>query len=312
MNSKKLSVRNPQKTSVKKLILIDGYAILHRAYHALPPLTNRRGQLVNAIYGFVSILLKLIVDLKPTHIVVAFDREEKTFRREKYEAYQAKRKPIDFGLSQQFAMARDLVKAFNIPSYELARYESDDIIGTISKRVKDLEIIIVTGDRDLFQLVDNRVQVYMPSKGVTEGKIYKKADVVKKMGVAPSKIVDYKALVGDPADNYPGVSGIGPKTAISLIEKYGSLKGIYEHLKEIPEKVAQKLREGKQYAILSYELAQIITDCRIDFKLEDAQSWDVDSEEVLKLFEEFGFTTLTERVKKVGGQLDEEKQMSLL
>ena len=296
---------------MSKLVLIDGNAILHRAYHALPSLTTRRGEPINAVYGLVSMLLKVIQDLKPTHIAVAFDRKEPTFRHKKYPKYQAQRPKMDAELSSQFEKARDVITAFGIPIYDKAGYEADDLIGTIANKVK-LDVVIVTGDRDILQLVDNKVKVYMPVVGMSQGKLMGIDEVIEKMGVTPASIEDYKALVGDPSDNYPGVPGIGPKTAIGLLEKYKTLDNIYKHLGEMPTRTAQKLKEGRQSSKISKKLASIVKNVPLKFKIEDSANWDVDGERVLRLFSEYGFRTLTERVKKVGKQLDQEKQMTLL
>ena len=296
---------------MSKLVLIDGNAILHRAYHALPSLTTRRGEPINAVYGLVSMLLKVIQDLKPTHIAVAFDRKEPTFRHKKYPKYQAQRPKMDAELSSQFEKARDVISAFGIPIYDKAGYEADDLIGTIANKVK-LDVVIVTGDRDILQLVDNKVKVYMPVVGMSQGKLMGIDEVIEKMGVTPASIEDYKALVGDPSDNYPGVPGIGPKTAIGLLEKYKTLDNIYKHLGEMPTRTAQKLKEGRQSSKISKKLASIVKNVPLKFKIEDSANWDVDGERVLRLFSEYGFRTLTERVKKVGKLLDQEKQMTLL
>jgi len=296
---------------MSKLVLIDGNAILHRAYHALPPLTTRRGEPINAVYGLVSMLLKVIQDLKPTHIAVAFDRKEPTFRHKKYPKYQAQRPKMDAELSSQFEKARDVITAFGIPIYDKAGYEADDVIGTLANKVK-LDVVIMTGDRDILQLVDNKVKVYMPVVGMSQGKLMGIDEVIEKMGVTPASIEDYKALVGDPSDNYPGVPGIGPKTAIGLLEKYKTLDNIYKHLGEMPTRTAQKLKEGRQSSKISKKLASIVKNVPLKFKIEDSANWDVDSDSVLKLFSEYGFRTLTERVKKVGKLLDQEKQMTLL
>ena len=296
---------------MSKLVLIDGNAILHRAYHALPSLTTRRGEPINAVYGLVSMLLKVIQDLKPTHIAVAFDRKEPTFRHKKYPKYQAQRPKMDAELSNQFEKARDVISAFGIPIYDKAGYEADDVIGTIANKVK-LDVVIVTGDRDILQLVDNKVKVYMPVVGMSQGKLIGIDEVIEKMGVTPASIEDYKALVGDPSDNYPGVPGIGPKTAIGLLEKYKTLDNIYKHLGEMPTRTVQKLKEGRQSSKISKKLASIVKNVPLKFKIEDSANWDVDGDSVLKLFSEYGFKTLTERVKKVGKQLDQEKQMTLL
>jgi DNA polymerase-1 len=296
---------------VNKLVLIDGNAILHRAFHALPPLTTKRGEPINAVYGLVSMLLRVVQDLKPTHIAICFDRKEPTFRHKAFKAYQAQRPSMADELSGQFEKAKRVIDAFGIPAYEKAGYEADDVIGTIANKTKE-DVVIVTGDRDQLQLVNNRIHVYMPVVGMSQGKMMGAEEVKEKMGVKPSLIDDYKALVGDPSDNYPGVAGIGPKTAVNLLEKYGSLDNIYKQLKDIPASTAQKLKDGRESSRISKKLATIVKNVPVGFNIEDAGKWDIDSPKVLKLFSEFGFKTLTERVKKVGGQLDEERQMKLI
>ena len=322
---------------MSKLVLIDGNAILHRAFHALPPLTTKRGEPINAVYGLISMLLKVILDLKPTHIAVCFDRPEPTFRHKEFPEYQAQRPKTANELSSQFEKAKAVLSAFGIPFYEKAGYEADDVIGTIadlavrgqrsevssegkkgktklqalnSNKLVD-DVVIVTGDRDQLQLVTDRVKVYMPISGLSSAKLMGEEEVVEKMGVKPNLIDDYKALVGDQSDNYSGVSGIGPKTAIALLDKYGSLQDIYKYLKDIPYGTAQKLKKGEKDSQLSKKLATIVKDVPIKVNIEGCAKWDVDSQKVLDLFHEFGFKTLTERVKKVGKALDLEKQTSL-
>ena len=296
---------------MSKLVLIDGNAILHRAYHALPPLTTRRGEPINAVYGLVSMLLKVIQDLKPTHIAVAFDRKEPTFRHKEFKAYQAQRPEMDRELSSQFDKARNVITSFGIPIYDKAGYEADDVLGTLANKVK-LDVVIVTGDRDILQLVDNKVKIYMPVAGMSQGKIMGTDEVIEKMGVPPEQIADYKALVGDPSDNYPGVSGIGPKTATKLLSKYQSLEGIYKNLDKLEAPVATKLKAGKASAKISQKLARIVKNVPIKFDLEESRKWKVDSNQVLALFSEYGFKTLTRRVKEVGKLIDRDKQMSLI
>lgn len=306
-----------------KLVLIDGNAILHRAFHALPPLTTRRGEPINAVYGLVSMLLRVITDLKPSHIAVAFDRKEPTFRHKEFPEYQAQRPKTAHELSTQFEKAKSVFEAFNIPIFEKAGYEADDVIGTLAEQVTKKskvtsqrsqvdDVVIITGDRDQLQLVTDRIKVYMPIAGLSSAKLMGEKEVLEKMGVKPSLIDDYKALVGDQSDNYSGVAGIGPKTAISLLSKYRSLDGIYKHLKDIPAATAEKLKKGEKDSKLSKRLATIVKDVPVDLNIEDCAKWDVDSRAVLDLFSEFGFKTLTERVKKVGKELDAEKQMALL
>jgi len=311
---------------MSKLVLIDGNAILHRAFHALPPLTTKRGEPINAVYGLISMLLKVILDLKPTHIAVCFDRPEPTFRHKEFPEYQAQRPKTANELSSQFVKAKRVLEAFGIPFYDKAGYEADDVIGTLASRVTEItnsklqipnkskidEVVIVTGDRDQLQLVTDKVKVYMPISGLSSAKLMGEEEVLEKMGVKPNLIDDYKALVGDQSDNYSGVSGIGPKTAIALLDKYGSLQDIYKHLKDIPPATAEKLKKGEKDSQLSKRLATIVKDVPIEVNIEGCAKWDVDSQKVLDLFHEFGFKTLTERVKKVGRQLDEEKQMSLI
>jgi len=296
---------------VNKLVLIDGNAILHRAFHALPPLTTKRGEPINAVYGLVSMLLKVTQDLKPTHIAVCFDTPEPTFRNKVFKDYQAQRPQTLNELITQFEKARRVIKAFGIPYYEKPGYEADDLIGTIANKVKE-EVIIVTGDRDILQLVTPRIKVYMPVVGMSEGKLMGEEEVLIKMGVKASLIDDYKALVGDPSDNYVGVPGIGPKTAIKLLNEFGTLDAIYKNLEKMPSAIAEKLKDGKENSKVSKKLATIVKDVPIEIKIDDCAKWDVDSKKVLDLFAEFGFKTLTERVKKVGKQLDEEKQLTLI
>lgn len=299
-----------------KLIVFDGNAIMHRAYHALPPLTTRNGEPVNAVYGLISMLLKVVQDVKPTHIIFAFDRPEPTFRKKILESYQAQRPDMEEELSGQFKKAAEVIRAFGIPLYDKAGFEADDVIGSIAARAQKLKLktLIITGDRDMLQLVDekNGVFLYMPSKGLSDAKEFGVAETIERMGVPPERIVDYKALVGDPSDNYKGVPGIGPKTAVGLLKKYKTLDGIYQHLDEIPEKLKEKLINFKDSAYQSRKLAKIMTDVDVDFDLQKAKEWKLDSQKVIQLFEQYGFKTLTRRVKEVGKKIAEVKQMSLL
>src|SRR3989304_1840840 len=241
---------------MSKLVLIDGNAILHRAFHALPPLTTRSGEPINAVYGLVSMLLRVIQELKPTHIVVCFDVKEPTFRHKALATYQAQRPRMADELSGQFEKAKKFLEAAGIPVYSKPGYEADDVIGTLASLYKD-DVVIVTGDRDILQLVDGRVKVYMPIAGLATAKLLGEGEVVEKMGIPPFQIDDYKALVGDPSDNYPGVPGIGPKTAIALLEEFGTLDNIYKSIDKISPRTADKLKKGREEAKLSKKLATI-------------------------------------------------------
>ena len=299
---------------MSKLILIDGNAILHRAYHALPPLTTKRGEPINAVYGFISMLLRVIQDLKPTHIVVAFDRKEPTFRHKEYKEYQAHRPETDKSLISQFEKARRVVDAFGIPFYDKAGFEADDVIGTLAKQAEKKmdEIIIVTGDKDILQLVTKKTKVYLPVRGLSDAKLMEEKDVMEKLGVRPNQVDDFKALIGDPSDNYPGVPGIGPKTATKLLTQYNTVENIYKNIDKIQESTANKLKEGKDLAIVSQKLAEIVTNVPVKLDIEKSGKWKVNNKNVLDLFAEYGFKTLTKRANIVEEEMSKEKQMSLL
>lgn len=296
-----------------KLVLIDGNAILHRAFHAIPPLTTKSGEPINALYGFVSILLNIIQNIEPTHIAVCFDEKEKTFRHKEFPGYQSQRPPTDEGLSSQFGKTRDFLKSAGIPIYSKSGFEADDLIGTISvKGEKKMdEVVIVTGDRDILQLATEKIKLFMPQLGLSSGKMYGVSETIERMGVVPELIPDLKGLIGDPSDNYKGVSGVGPVTAIKLLNEFGSVDGIFKNLEKIPEKVRTKLEKGKKDAEMSHRLATIVKDVPIEIDFEKMNDWDIDSPKVLNLFEEFGFKTLTRRVKEAGEKLDKKNQGSL-
>ncbi|OGM31431.1 hypothetical protein A2630_01410 [Candidatus Woesebacteria bacterium RIFCSPHIGHO2_01_FULL_44_10] len=287
---------------MSKLVLIDGNAIMHRAYHALPPLTTKSGEPINAVYGFVSMILRVITDLDPTHVAIAFDRKEPTFRRQMHEAYQAQRPEMEADLDSQFPKAKDVAKAMGIPIYEKVGFEADDVIGTIAKKSKVGEVVIVTGDKDILQLVDRKIKVYLPARGLSDATLMNEAKVKEKMGVMPAQIVDYKALVGDPSDNYKGVPGIGPKTAISLLSKFGGFRNVFKNLSKVKEPIQKKLKVGRESGEMSLRLAKIVTNVPgIKLDLTSANDWGVDRPEVVKLFVEYGFKSLTTRVQKMGG-----------
>lgn len=302
--------------AMDRLVIFDGNAIMHRAYHALPPLNARNGEPVNAVYGLVSMLLKVVQDVEPTHIVFAFDRPEPTFRKKILASYQSQRPDMEEELSSQFKLAHDVVRAFGIPVYDKAGFEADDVIGSIAKKVKDKEIntLVVTGDRDMLQLVDEKsgTFLYMPLKGLSDAIKFGAKETSERLGVPPEQVIDYKALVGDASDNYKGVPGIGPKTATQLLKDFGTLDNIYANINKLPEKLKEKLETYKDSAYQSQLLAKIVTDVDIDFDLEKAQNWQFDSDEALRIFDEIGFKTLKNRIKQAGKKLASEKQMTLI
>lgn len=299
---------------MKRLIIIDGNAIIHRAYHALPPMTTKNGQMVNAVYGFASMLLKAWHDLKPDYIAVTFDMAGPTFRHEKYEKYKATRVKADQELYDQIPAVHELVSAFNIPIYEKKGYEADDVIGTVVKKNKknnDLEIIVVTGDKDTLQLVDNNVKVFTLRKGMSDTVIYDEAEVKNTFGFSPRQMIDYKALRGDASDNIPGVPGIGEKTATELLKEFGGIEELYKKLKDpkiknkIKPGVLEKLISGKDSAKMSYELATINENVPdVDFKLDECTAKDFDRQKVIDLFRKFEFVSL---LKRLPGEKSEEK-----
>lgn len=296
---------------MKKLVLIDAFAILHRAFHAIPPLTNKKGEPTNAVYGFVSIILKVVQNLRPDSLAVCFDVKVPTFRHKEFKEYQSQRPPMADELTSQIEKAKNFLEAAGIPIYLKEGYEADDLLGTIAKKSDADSVVIATGDKDMLQLVDKKIKIYMPIVGLSSAKLFGEEEAKERMGVLPTQIPDYKALVGDPSDNYPGVAGIGPKTATALLEKYSNIDKIYVHLKDIDPKIRVKLEVGKKDVLLFHKLATIVKDVSIEIDFDKMKDWNIASPNVLKLFEEFGFKTLTKRVKEVGEKMDQEKQGSL-
>jgi DNA polymerase-1 len=285
---------------MKKLLLIDSNALIHRSYHALPRLTDPKGRLVNAVYGFASVLLKVLKELKPKYVVAAFDLAAPTFRHKMFKDYKATRIKAPQELYDQIPLVKELLKAFSIPIIEKKGYEADDIIGTITKRVKDqgpgIETIILTGDLDVLQLVDKRTRVYTPKRGISEPIIYDEAKIKERYGLCPKQIVDFKALKGDSSDNIPGVPGIGEKTAIDLLKKYKSIEEIYEHLDEIKESTRKKLEDNEEQAFFSKKLATINNHTPIRFNLDKCLIIKYNKKKVIDLFKELGFRSLLNRL----------------
>lgn len=289
---------------MKRLILIDANALIHRSFHALPPLATKKGELVNAVYGFTAIILKVIKELKPDYIATAFDLPKPTFRHLEFEDYKATRPKTPEELTSQFPLVKKIVKAFNIPIFEKEGYEADDIIGTIAEKVskekENLEVIIVTGDLDTLQLVNKKIKVYTLKKGITDTVIYDEQAVKQRYGFGPKQLVDYKGLKGDPSDNIPGVAGIGDKTATKLVKEFGSVENLYKSIEEgktsLPEKLKEKLLQGKEIALFSKKLATIQKDVPLGFDLEKCRLEDYDKEKVIKLLKELEFRSLINRL----------------
>lgn len=288
---------------MKKFVIVDGNAIIHRAYHAVPPLTAKDGTMVNAVYGFTSMLLKVLSDIKPDYIAVSFDVAGPTFRDELYTEYKATRVKADQDLYDQIPLVHDMVRAFGIPIFVKEGFEADDVIGTIATKNKQkdgLITIIVTGDRDMLQLVDDDItEVYLLKKGITDVELYNEAKVFERFQFGPESLVEFKALRGDSSDNIPGVRGIGEKTAQALIEKIGGIDEIYAQLekdnspvyKSFSASIVQKLKDGKESAYMSRQLGTIHCDVPdLSFESDNCAAekitWAAVSEE-LKKFEFF-------------------------
>ncbi len=293
---------------MRRVILIDSHAVIHRAFHALPPLNSPDGAPTNAVYGFASILLKILRELKPDYAVAAFDREGETFRHLAFERYKAHRQKAPDELYKQIPLVKDLLGAFGIPVLELEGYEADDIIGTIAalirRRHPRAEVIIVTGDLDALQLVDERIRVFTMRKGVSDTVLYDIAAVNERYGLRPKQLVDFKGLRGDPSDNIPGVKGIGEKTAADLLKTGGSVEGVYKALKsgelKVRPAVEAALKSHEADALFSKSLAAIDCHAPIDFDVARAKlrtSPETDAK-VRDVFQHFGFYSLLRRLKE--------------
>ena len=276
----------------KKLMLIDGNSLLFRAFYALPLLHNREGVYTNGVYGFLTMFNRVTASEQPSHIVVAFDMDRKTFRSKLYGEYKANRSTPPEELQGQFQLLRDILIALNVHYIEVPGYEADDIIGTLSKRAEDenLDCLIVTGDGDALQLVSDRVQVLMTKKGITEMQIYNPEQVREKWEVNPEQMIEIKALMGDASDNIPGVPGVGAKTAIKLIKEYGNVDNLYRHLDGISgRKLVENLTENRDQAFMSRELATIVRNMELEWDLEKFKVEEPDHDRLVNLYKQLEF-----------------------
>lgn len=291
----------------KRFLIFDANALIHRAYHALPPLNTSKGEPVSVVYGFLLVFLKALKEFQPSFIAAAFDLPGPTFRHKEFKEYKAKRVRAPEDLYQQIPRVKEALASFNVPIFEKEGFEADDIIGTITKEILDLgfndiETIIISGDLDNLQLVDEKTKVYTLKKGLKDTILYDEEQIKKRYGIAPIQLIDFKSLKGDPSDNIPGVPGIGEKTALQLVQKFGSLENLYREIEEKSEKVrglkpqlVNKLVKYKEQAFLSKMLSQIKRDLAIDFNLTKCQ-WNYDRKKVGQFFETMEFYTLLRRV----------------
>ncbi len=311
--------------SPKTLLLIDGNNLFYRAYHALPPLTDKTGENANAVFGFSNMILRATKEIEPTYIACAFDTKAPTFRHVEFEAYKAQRKPPPDDLYPQLPKVKSMLDAFGICYFEKEGYEADDILATIALRVVNSsqlivhskknkktvnrepstvdQVIILSGDRDLLQIVDGDIKVQAPGWNLSSTTLYGSKEVEEKFGIIPKQMVDYKAMTGDPSDNIPGITGIGPKTASALLQKYQTLEGIFKELDNDPVSlgsVADKLKAGKDTALAAKKLVKLDTNVDLKFKIENlkfAPDWD----KVILELDKLGFKSIVAKIQ--GGKV---------
>lgn len=291
-----------------KLLLIDGNSLTYRAFFALPPMTDAQGRNTNAAYGFTMMLLKLLEEEQPTHMLVAFDASSETFRHDVYQEYKGSREKTPSELREQFPIVRDICEALGIQMMELHRYEADDLIGTLARTMPTNRTRIVTGDKDLLQLVTDKVEVLITKRGITDVQCMTEELFAETYGgLKPIQMIDLKGLMGDKSDNIPGIPGIGEKTAVKLISAYGSVEGLYEHVEDLKGKQKEKVIANEELARLSKELATIKVDVPLETTLDDLQIRDVDTQIPYSLFQSLGFKSLTNRFAPVVKEEDKEQ-----
>ncbi|OGD90380.1 hypothetical protein A3D07_00840 [Candidatus Curtissbacteria bacterium RIFCSPHIGHO2_02_FULL_42_15] len=304
------------------LLLIDGNNLFHRAYHAIPHLTNKEGEVTNAVFGFSNMLIKAVNEVRPRYVACAFDTQAPTFRHIEFEKYKAQRISPPPDLYPQLPKVKKVLDAYGIKYFEKEGFEADDIIATIAAKslqttdyrlrskkkkavdARQLTVVILSGDRDCLQLVDGNIKVQMPGWNVNETTLYGARQVKEKFGLEPHQMVDYKSLTGDPSDNVPGISGVGPKTASALLQKYHTLENLFKKLAEIPEPLRSKLETGKDVALAAKRLVELDRNVGMELelgKLEFKPDW----EKVRREFEELGFRSIL--AKLPGGDKEQEE-----
>lgn len=292
----------------QRLLIIDSQGILHRAFHALPPLTTKKGELVNAVYGFLLVFFRTLKEFQPDFVVATFDLPYPTFRHKEFKEYKAQRPKTPPELSQQITTVKEVLTGFGVSMLEKEGFEADDLIGTISAKVSkikkpEVETIILSGDLDVLQLVDSQTKVYTFKKGVKETVLYDEKLVKERYGLKPHQLPDFKGLRGDVSDNIPGVPGIGEKTALKLIQQAGSLEKLYQHLAAddllLKASLKTKLLEYKEQAFLSKKLSEIKEDVAIDFELKKSRWGQYENEEVSRVLKNLDFYSLVKRIPEL-------------
>lgn len=297
----------------KILLLIDGNSIINRAFFALPPMDNGEGLQTNAIYGFLTMMFKMIKDYKPTHISVAFDLKAPTFRHKAYDDYKAGRKKMPSELAMQMQPLKNVLDKMNIDRKEIEGYEADDILGTLSLEGQEngYKVYIVTGDKDAIQLASDDTTVLITKKGIAEVEEYNTETVMERYGLTPSQFIDLKGLMGDKSDNIPGIPGVGEKTGIKLLTKYGSVEGVLDNIDQLKGAQKKKVEENQKEAIMSKDLATIIRDVPIDFDIDSMEFGDFELSDIIKEFQELKFTSLISRVSELSNEDIEEEAIDI-
>lgn len=292
----------------KKVMLIDGSSLIFRAFFALPNLTNADGVMTNGVYGFLTMYFKAVEEYKPDYILVAFDRKTKTFRHKEFQDYKANRDKAPNELNYQFGILKDILDSLNVKYLDIEGYEADDIVGTFSKLAKDedFDTVIITGDKDYFQLVNDRVVVYLTRKGISDMQEITKNTIREDYGLSPKQLIDVKGLMGDKSDNIPGVDGIGEKKAIKFIKEYGSMENLYANLNSISgKKTRESLENSRAIAFLSKKIGTIVTNAPVSLKIEDLKVGKVDLESLKEKFSKYNFNKFLEKFENPSENLRE-------
>lgn len=298
----------------KKLVVLDGNALMHRAYHAIRPLTTADGTFVHAVFGFVSMVISILEVENPDYFIVAFDTAAKTFRKEKNEDYKAGRVKPSNDFYDQIPLIHEFVRRLGMTKLECDGFEADDILATITHQVgaqTNLKTVLVTSDKDALQLVNDKVVVHDLRGGYKKAKTYDSEAVRAKFGVSPAQFVDYKAIMGDPSDNLPGVAGIGPKGAAILLQKYDDLEGIYKNINELKDGEKERLINGKNDAYFTREMAQLRHDVPIEFNLSNHSVKNLDADKAVEYLKELDFKTLNARLYNWAHKPEEVKSEDL-
>lgn len=297
----------------KKVMLIDGSSLIFRAFFALPNLTNADGVMTNGVYGFLTMYFRAVEEYKPDYILVAFDKKTKTFRHKEFEDYKANRDKAPNELNYQFGILKDILDSLNVKYLDIDGYEADDIVGTFSKIAKDedLETVIITGDKDYFQLVNDKVVVFLTRKGISQMEEITVKSIEDDYGLSPKQLIDVKGLMGDKSDNIPGVDGIGEKTAIKFIKKYGSMEGLYENLDDIAgKKTKENLENSKAIAFLSKKIGTIVTNAPVGMKISDLKVKEPDLDSLREKFSKYNFNKFMEKFENGSEEKKEDLDFS--